>query len=217
MKELNPEDFIISRKRKKYKFAMFHNSPLCLEFNQWQPNFTPSVVEIGAGTGIFSISLAENYPSRHYLAVDIKADRLQTGARRALEGKLDNIRFLRARIEQLSELLQPHSLDAIWITFPDPFAKERSSKHRLTHPRYLALYKTLLKPTGVLHFKTDAVALFEWSLEQLSDEGWNLQNISFDLHRSAVGDEAKVPTTYEARYMRAGKRICYIEAMPPTA
>lgn len=215
MKELDPNDFIISRKRKKYKFAVFHNSSLCLEFDEWQSDFKPSALEVGAGTGTFSVALAETYPERRHLAVDVKADRLQTGARQATEKNLNNIRFLRARIEQLSDLLQSHSLDIIWINFPDPFAKERSSKHRLTDPRYLTLYKELLKPTGTLHFKTDAVALFDWSLEQLASEGWELRNISFDLHRSGVNDEAKIPTTYEARYVREGKKICYVEAVPP--
>lgn len=216
MNDLNPKDYIITRKRKKYKFALFHNNPLCFEIEHWQPEFTPAVLEIGAGTGLFCVAQAENARSTLHLAVDIKADRLQKGALTAMEKLLTNIRFLRARVEQLEEIIPEHSLSTIWITFPDPFPKDRSSKHRLTHPDYLGLYEKLLKPGGKLHFKTDAVALFDWSLEQLAEEGWNICEISFNLHGSTIEDAAKVATTYEQRYVREGKKICYVEVEPPT-
>ena len=217
MNDLNPKEYVITRKRKKYKFALFHNNPRCIEFEEWQPEFTPAVLEVGAGTGLFSVALAQEAPKVKHLAVDIKADRLQAGARAADEKKLENLRFLRARVQQLSEIIPPATISTIWVTFPDPFPKDRSSKHRLTHPAYLALYKRLLKPGGKLRFKTDAVALFDWSLEQLADNGWNINNISFDLHNSAIDDVAKTPTTYEQRYMQSGKKICYVEAVPPKA
>lgn len=215
MNDLNPKDYIITRKRKKYKFALFHNNPLCFELEKWQPEFTPAVLEIGAGTGLFCVAQAENTPGLLHLAVDVKADRLQKGAQQAAEKSLTNIRFLRARVEQLEEVIPPHSVSVIWITFPDPFPKDRSSKHRLTHPTYLELYKRLLKQGGKLRFKTDAVALFDWSLEQMAEEGWNICEISFNLHESTVEDAAKVSTTYEQRYIQEGKKICYVEVEPP--
>lgn len=216
MNELNPQDFIITRKRKKYRFALFYNNPLCFELDDWQTEFVPTIVEIGAGTGTFSVALAGRMPNERYLAVDVKADRLQTGAELANEQKLTNIRFLRARVEQLDQVAKPHSLGAIWITFPDPFSKDRSSKHRLTYPKSLELYRRLLKPGGRIHFKTDAVALFDWSLEQLADAGWKIRTLSFDLHRSNASDVAKITTSYEMRYIGEGKRICYVEAEPPS-
>ncbi len=217
MKDLNPHDFVITRKRKKYRFALFHNSPLCLEVEQWDGSYHPSVLELGAGTGSFSVSLASTTPSTRYLAVDVKADRLQTGARLATEKNIKNIRFLRARAEQLHDSMAAGSFDAIWLTFPDPFPKERSSKHRLTHPKYLALYHKLLKPGGKLYFKTDAVALFDWSLEQLAEANWQIHALSFDLHKSNESESVKTPTTYETRYIAEGKKICFVAATPPVA
>ena len=55
----------------------------------------------------------------------------------------------------------------MWITFPDPFPKQRSAKNRLTHPTFLRMYQRFLAPGGALYFKTDAHDLFIWSLEQL--------------------------------------------------
>jgi len=213
---LNPEDFIITRKRKKYKFALFHNSPLCFEFDAW-PQLAPfDVLEVGAGTGLFSVALAETHPDTHYLAVDVKADRLQKGARQAEVLKQGNIEFLRARADQLAERMLPHSLRAVWVTFPDPFPRERSAKHRLTHPHFLTLYKSWLKASGALYFKTDPPDLFKWSLEMLVSEGWHIEELTFDLHETELSSEYKHRTTYEDKFIREGKPIGFVKATPPT-
>lgn len=212
---LNPQDFIITRKRKKYKFALFHNSPLCFELDEWQEQPMPDILEIGAGTGLFGVTLAENIPKKRIVAVDVKADRLQTGARAAEEKSVENIQFLRARADQLADTLAPHSLEMVWVTFPDPFPKERSAKHRLTHPHFLSMYASLLKPDGALYFKTDAAALFAWSLEQLVRQGWVIVELSFDLHESDLSDLYKQKTTYETRFTAEGLQTHFVKAMPP--
>lgn len=214
---LDPADFIITRKRKKYKFALFHNSPLCFEVDEWNKQITPTILELGAGTGLFGVTLAERNRHAHVLAVDVKADRLQTGARRAADLALENIHFLRARADQLPGLLTPHGLDTIWITFPDPFPRERSAKNRLTHPKFLAVYQQLLSPSGALYFKTDSHDLFTWSLEQLVATGWTITELSFDLHESSLDDAYKVMTTYEKRYVGEGLKIHFVKATPPIA
>jgi len=214
---VNPDDFIITRKRKKYKFAKFAGSPLCFEYEEWDGSYVPSAVEIGAGTGLFSVIQARQHPEGKFLAVDVKADRLQKGAYMATEDGLENIRFLRSRAELVAELLAPHSLDILWITFPDPFPRRHSTGRRLTHPKFLKTYAELLGPAGALYFKTDALALFHWSLEQLTREGWNIKEVSFDLHESDLPDGYKVQTAYETRFIQEGLPINFVKAMPPTA
>lgn len=215
---VNPRDFIITRKRKKYRFALFHNSPLCFELDGWDAaEFRPQAVEVGAGTGLFSAALAAANPRKRYLAIDVKGDRLQKGAREAEACGLTNIRFLRARADQLPEAVAARSLDELWVTFPDPFPKRRSSGRRLTHPHFLEHYARLLGPSGALYFKTDAHALFDWSLEQLVTAGWQLQELSFDLHGSELPESYKIPTTYEARFMAEGMTINFVKAGPPAA
>lgn len=213
---LNPKDFIITRKRKKYKFALFSNSPLCFEVDEWPARDFFDVLEMGAGTGVFSAELAKQNTAHRYVAVDVKADRLQAGARWAEAEKLHNLRFLRARADQLDEIILPSSLSSIWVTFPDPFPKKRSAKHRLTHPHFLALYAKWLRSDGAIFFKTDAHNLFEWSLEQLVGEGWKIEELSFDLHESSLPDPYKVQTVYEARYKNEGKSIKFTRATPPS-
>ena len=215
MSQLNPDDYIITRKRKKYKFALFANSALCFEADEWAGQPPAEIVELAAGTGLFGVSLAEA-TGKPTVAVDVKADRLQTGARAATEKGLTNIRFLRARIEdQLADLLPAATVEQLWVTFPDPFPKRRSAKNRLTHPKFLALYRQLLSPTGAFYFKTDSHDLFNWSLEQLVAEGWKIQQLSFDLHESDLDDAYKVKTTYEQRFTAEGLPTHFVKAVPP--
>jgi tRNA (guanine-N7-)-methyltransferase len=215
MAQLNPDDYIITRKRKKYKFALFANSPLCFEAEQWRDQAPAEILELAAGTGLFGVALAES-TGQQVVAVDVKADRLQTGARLATEKKLQNIRFLRARIEdQLADLLPMHTVSQLWVTFPDPFPKKRFARNRLTHPKFLGLYRQLLSPDGALYFKTDSHDLFTWSLEQLVQEGWVITELSFDLHDSQLSDAYKVMTTYETRFSAEGLPTHFVRATPP--
>ena len=214
MTQVDPNDFIITRKRKLYKFALFKNSPLCYEFDEWDHQQPVAVVEIGAGTGLFSVALAEAQPDTQFLAVDVKADRLQTGARLAAEKGLTNIRFLRSRADLLPRLLPVASLQSIWITFPDPFGRERSSARRLTHPNYLAQYRSLLATDGALFLKHDNPTFFNWSLEQLVAEKWVINQLSFDLHQSDLPDSYKIMTTYEQRWTNQGLVSHFVKVTP---
>lgn len=214
---LNPDDFVIARKRKKYKFAKFHNAENCFEFDEWRDFYQqrqPSVsrLEIGAGTGLFSVELAARYPDKLFAAIDVKADRLQKGAYIALEKGLDNIYFIRARADQISDLFTLSTLVNIWVTFPDPFPKKRAAGRRLTHPYFLRRYAQLLQPGGELLFKHDDRDFFCWSLEQLVAEKWQITELSFDLHESSLDDEYKITTTYEQRWMNEGKAINFVKA-----
>lgn len=211
---IDPDQFIISRKRKKYKFAKFANSPLCFELEQWTKT-TVDVVEIGAGTGLFSVELAAAHPEVQYVALDVKADRLQAGAQEAAQRGLTNISFVRARADQLGELCDEETLEQIWLTFPDPFPKKRSAGRRLTHPTFLLTYTKMLKKSGSLCFKHDSRDFFQWSLEQLVACNWRLTELSFDLHESPLDDEYKIMTTYERRWLDEGLPTNFVRATRP--
>ena len=219
MSELfNPDDFVVVRKRKKYKFAKFHNAENCFEFDEWRDFYQqhqPGVsrLEIGAGTGLFSVELAARYPDKLFAAIDVKADRLQKGAYIALERGLKNIYFIRARADQISDLFALSTLVNIWVTFPDPFPKKRAAGRRLTHPYFLRSYAQLLQPGGELLFKHDDRDFFCWSLEQLAAEKWQITELSFDLHESSLNDEYKIMTTYEQRWLNEGKAINFVRAL----
>ena len=214
---LNPDDFVIVRKRKKYKFAKFHNAENCFEFDEWRDFYQqrqPGIfgLEIGAGTGLFSVELVARYPDKLFAAIDVKADRLQKGAYIALERSLKNIYFIRARADQIGDLFALSTLVNIWVTFPDPFPKKRAAGRRLTHPYFLRRYAQLLQPGDELLFKHDDRDFFCWSLEQLVAEKWQITELSFDLHESFLDDEYKIMTTYEQRWLNEGKAINFVRA-----
>jgi tRNA (guanine-N7-)-methyltransferase len=208
---IDPNDFVITRKRKKYKFAKFSNSPLCFELDEWAKT-SVDVIEVGAGTGLFSVELAERHPEQTFVAIDVKADRLQKGAYEAQARGLTNIRFLRARADQLAECFEPESVKTIWLTFPDPFPKKRSSGRRMTHPTYLKIYRSLLAPEGSFLLKHDDPSFFSWSLEQLVGDGWSIRELTFDLHESTLPEDYKIMTTYEKRWLGEGKATSLVRA-----
>ena len=213
---VNPDDFIITRKRKKYKFAVFHNSPLCFEFDEWDKSSAVDVVEIGAGNAHFLVELAARHPEQQFVALDVKADRLQSGARLADERSLTNIRFLRARADQIDQLFAPQSLRAIWLTFSDPFPRRRSAGRRMSHPTFLAKYSSVLSPSGTLLLKHDNRDFFCWSLEQLVQQRWHIDELTFDLHESGLADDYKVLTAYEQRWLDEGLVTNFVRALPST-
>jgi tRNA (guanine-N7-)-methyltransferase len=189
-------------------------------------DFSSLVLEIGAGTGLFSVELARRHPEKFFVAVDIKSDRLYAGAKLANELGLKNIIFVRSDIWRIGELFPQNSVSEIWITFPDPYANEdqtklnkSDAKHRLTHPRFLEIYKQLLlrkgpsfTQTGVLHFKTDNSPLFDWSREQFEQNGWKISEQTDDLHGSNLSDDYKIKTSYEERFTAEGLPIHLLTA-----
>jgi tRNA (guanine-N7-)-methyltransferase len=208
---MNPDDFVISRKRKKYKFAKFFNAENCFELEEWKKH-SIDIVEMGAGTGLFSVELAARHPEKTFVAIDVKADRLQKGAYEALERGLKNLFFIRARADQIDELFDADSVESIWLTFPDPFPRDRSARRRMTHPVYLEKYKALLKDTGSFYLKHDNRDFFHWSLEQLVNEKWHISELSFDLHGSELADDYKIQTTYEKRWLTEGLVTNFVKA-----
>ena len=211
--EINPHDFIITRKRKKYRFALFANAENCFELEEWSKR-SSDVVELGAGTALFSVELAARQPNRTFVAIDVKADRLQKGAREALDRGISNISFVRARADQLLEVVDTTSVEELWLTFSDPFPRDRDAKRRLTAPRFLALYQQALRPDGTLLQKTDNHALFDWSLEQLIANKWQLRELAYDLHESTLSDDYKIKTTYEHKWHNEGLKTYFVSAAP---
>lgn len=217
------EKLFITRKRKKWKFAHFDEWANCYQASQIKPDFwrthfphqQPLTVEIGAGTADLTLGLGRAHKDRNFVAVDVKSDRLYTGAKVALNDGLDNLAFVRAQLRGMVDLFEPASISELWVTFPDPFPRDRSAKHRLTNPSFLKIYAELLAKDGILRFKTDNRELFLWSLEQFVAEGWQLHELSFDLHESDLPTDYKITTYFERKFLAQGIPINYVSATPP--
>ncbi len=214
----NPKELFITRKRKKWKFAHFDQWEHCFQADQvsskmWADYFgnnRPLVVEIGAGTADLSVGLAHKYPDQQHVAIDIKSDRLYTGAKYAFERQLTNIAFVRAHMNEIGAIFTPNSVKELWITFPDPFERKKHAKRRLTHQDFLEKYKMLLTKDGIIKFKTDNHHLFLWSLEQIAQAGWRIRELCFDLHTSDLPGDYKTTTVYERRFQAEGVPIHFV-------
>lgn len=173
-------------------------------------NGKPVVLEIGSGKGQFGCEYAKRNPQRNILCVERNRNVLILAIDRARAMGLDNIRFLCGTAEYLPSYIDENSVEEIYLNFSCPFPKHRHIAHRLTNPRFLKIYKKILKPDGVICQKTDNMHFFEYSIEQFSACGFKLSNISLDLHNSDF--EENIVTEYENKFASRGFPIYRLEA-----
>lgn len=173
-------------------------------------NRNPIILEVGCGKAEFAVALAQLRPDCNIIAMDNKSDRLWFGARLALRLGVHNLRVLRAPAEYLDEVFGPGEVDAIWITFPDPFPKKHHAQRRLTAPFFQQFYERMLKPGGLIQFKTDNAPLFDYSLGVLAARGITPLAVTRDLHHSEyLTAETGLLTAYERRFLAEGLQIHY--------
>ncbi len=182
---------------------------------RWHADFFhndhPITLELACGKGDYTLALAQRYPDRNFIGIDIKGPRLWVGATRALELGLANTGFVRASIEQLGDYFAPGEIAAIWITFPDPHPAGGKYKKRLTSARFLDLYSLLLQPGGLLHLKTDDEGLYTFTLQSLANRHAEILASLPDLYSGADDpDLTGIQTSYELRHLNEGKQIRYI-------
>lgn len=173
-------------------------------------NGKPVVLEIGSGKGQFGCEYARRNPQRNILCVERNRNVLILAIDRARAMGLGNIRFLCGTAEYLPSYIDENSVEEIYLNFSCPFPKHRHIAHRLTNPRFLEIYKKILKPDGVICQKTDNMHFFEYSIEQFSACGFKLSNISLDLHNSNF--EGNIVTEYENKFASRGFPIYRLEA-----
>lgn len=184
---------------------------------KWNSEFfkrpSPLLLELGCGKGEYTVGLAKKHPEKNYVGVDIKGNRIWTGAKEGQELKLKNIAFLRARIDFIDHCFGENEVDEIWITFPDPQPQKTRARKRLTHPMFLNRYRKFLKPNGIIHLKTDSTSLYEYTLSVIADLQLNLIWHTHDLYKNCPADRSElieIKTYYEALFTGKGEDIKYI-------
>jgi tRNA (guanine-N7-)-methyltransferase len=207
-------------KRKKFEevknfknVVEWNDSKAKERINEIFENYDQVVLELGCGKGEYTVQLAKKYPETLFLGVDIQGERVWRGAKDALENKIANAYFLRTQIENIKEFIPKKSISSIWITFPDPFPRGRNAKKRLISPRFLEIYKTLLKKNGVVHLKTDSKELFEYMIETVGDSDFRIVKKVEDIYLEGLilhPDINEIQTTFEKKHLRNGKSIKYL-------
>ena len=161
-------------------------------------------LELGCGKGRFTAGTAEANPENLLIAVEKVPDALVMAMERAARAELKNVFFISADAELLPEYFEENEISRIYINFCDPWPTKRHAKRRLTSPGFLALYKKVLKRGGEIHFKTDNAPLFEYSLEQFAENGFELSEVTRNLHENGI---CGVMTDYEAKFHELGTPI----------
>jgi tRNA (guanine-N7-)-methyltransferase len=211
-------------KRKLERFREIESLPNVIEptkevyhhmSGQWSNHFknnNPITLELACGRGEYTVGLASLFAERNYIGIDIKGERIWKGSTYAVANGLANVAFLRTVILLIDNFFAENEVDEIWITFPDPRPKKRDIKRRLTNPRFLDLYKKLLKPGGYVRFKTDNTGLFEYTLEELKHRN-DIVDLQFshDVYASDLRPECfDIKTKYEQMFAEKGETIKYL-------
>ena len=182
---------------------------------QWNKHFgnrNPIVLELGCGKGEYTVGLAQRFPEKNFIGIDIKGARFWKGAKTALENNLSNVRFLRTQIELIDEVFAENEVAEIWITFPDPQIKYKRTKHRMTNPVFLNKYKKVLKDKGEIHLKTDSEFMHGYTLGVLQGAAFDILYSNHDIYNNhgSPKEVIEIQTFYEKQYLEKGKPITYL-------
>lgn len=176
-------------------------------------NENPIVIELGCGRGEYTIGLSENNASKNFIGVDVKGNRVWTGAKHAMDKQMDHVAFLRTRIDFIDLCFGENEVSEIWITFPDPQPQQNRARKRLTNPDFfLNRYKKILKPGGLVHLKTDNTFFYEYTMEVIKEGNLRLLFATDDLYNNCPeGREelTNIKTYYETLFTGRGERIKY--------
>ncbi|NNC83870.1 MAG: tRNA (guanosine(46)-N7)-methyltransferase TrmB [Flavobacteriales bacterium] len=177
----------------------------------------PITLELACGKGEYTLALAQRYPERNFIGVDIKGNRIWRGAKTSREQDLSNVAFLRTRIESIDSFFAEDEVDEIWITFPDPQKKSRREKKRLTHPGFLERYRKILRSGGTVNLKTDSSTLYDYTMDVILEQGLKVHHRCIDVYvlgKQKFPDELneimETKTHYEQMWLEEGKQIKFI-------
>lgn len=174
-------------------------------------NDHPIHIEVGMGKGQFIIEMARRNPEINYIGIEKYSSVLVRAVEKLEDFEQDNLRLIRMDAENIEEVFDKDEVDRIYLNFSDPWPKDRHAKRRLTSTRFLERYNNILTPEGRVMFKTDNKDLFDFSLEQVEEAGWILENHTYDLHHSEY-NEGNVMTEYEEKFSAKGNPICRLVA-----
>lgn len=174
-------------------------------------NNGPIHIEIGMGKGQFIKELASTHPHINYIGIEKYSSVLVRALEKLEESELRNLVFIRMDAENINDVFAENEVDNIYLNFSDPWPKDRHAKRRLTSQTFFERYDKLLLKNGKVVFKTDNRSLFDFSLEQVKEAGWELQDVTYDLHQSEYV-QGNVMTEYEERFSAQGNPIFRLTA-----
>ena len=178
-------------------------------------NDNPIVLELGCGKGEYTVGLGAKYPNKNFVGIDIKGARIWRGAKDANENNLTNVAFLRHVVDFVPRFFSENEVDEIWLTFSDPQPKKPNK--RLSSREFINRYKQVIKPNGIIHLKTDNTLLYESTLEEIEQYGYevlensnNIYEKDWDRFDVETQEILSIKTHYEKLFSDKGFKIKYV-------
>lgn len=178
---------------------------------KWRERFGndhPVYLEIGTGKGKFINQLAQENPNINYVGIEKYSSVLIRALDKLDESQIQNLLFIRGDAELICEYFGEGEVDRIYLNFSDPWPKDRHAKRRLPSKEFLRRFAQILTPEGTIEFKTDNRALFDFAVEEVEAGGFEILQITYDLHSDPVMKEGNIMTEYEERFSAKGNPIC---------
>lgn len=192
---------------------VFHGKPEVISdsLKKYFTNENLFVLELGCGNGEYTLALAQKYPEKNFIGVDLKGNRIWTGAKKALALSITNAAFIITKADRLHLIFNKPIVEEIWIPFPNPFPLRKSIKQRLVHKRFLDVYRMICVPEAKIHLKTDDETLYNYALQVIEEENLEFESATDDLYNSDLfEDELTIQTKYEQQHLNDGKKIKYV-------
>ena len=205
--------------KKLIRFEELKTFPNVLQYPEGMPgkwhsffnNQNPITLELACGKGEYAVGLGRLFPQRNFIGIDIKGNRIWKGAKTALAEGLNNVAFLRTQIDQLTDYFVAGEVSEIWITFPDPQLRFSKMKKRLTHPKFLRLYKNILRHGGVVHLKTDSPDLYNFTKTVIALYGLTITEDKDDLYQDDdLHETLTIKTHYENLDIAQSNKVHYL-------
>lgn len=175
-------------------------------------NSHPICIEVGMGKGRFIMEMAALHPEINYIGIERYSSVLLRALQKREQLELPNIYFMCIDARELAEVFAPGEVDRIYLNFSDPWPKDRHARRRLTSPDFMKVYDQVLRPDGLVEFKTDNQDLFTYSLEAIPEAGWKINAFTRDLHHDEMMVQGNVMTEYEMKFSEMGNPICKLMA-----
>ncbi len=201
----------------EYPYSVAENVPFSMK-GKWKSDFfrndNPIVLELGCGRGEYTVGLAEKFPDKNFIGVDIKGARMWSGATEALQKEMKNVAFLRTNIEIIDRFFDTNEIDEIWLTFSDPQMKKATK--RLTSTYFMERYRHFLVPDGLIHLKTDSPFMFTYTHHMIAENAFPVELETEDLYQSGLANDIlSIRTYYEQQWIDRGLSIKYIKFRLP--
>ena len=205
---------------KLQKFSEVTSFDNCFEYSKamkgkWKTDYfkndNPITVELACGKGEYTVGLAERFPDRNFIGIDVKGNRIWKGAQYAIEKGLTNVAFHRLMIGNIQEYFDKGEIDEFWITFPDP--QNVRKRKRLTNAMFLDRYRAISKDGAIMNLKSDSTRFYGYTKETIEEQNLTILKDSDDIYAWEEIPEylANIQTFYEQMWLAEGKKIKYLQ------